>query len=222
MQDMGMPIDRALNVRDINLTPAELLAILEHKRQMTSAGNRPVTLEEAMTHFILHFRVNWLKDKHRRDNRDQLQEIERHKYFRSQNEGRDIGKALAAEEWCANYASIWRAERESLERNGFLKISVVVASEHGLHTRPDSMLAEMCRQFDSEVYLHRQDMTYYNFLLQGRPYLNVSSIIGLLTVDAVQGELLEFIATGPDAKPALETIAHYIRIGSPLEHTMPG
>ncbi len=213
MQNTGTPAERPLNFRDINLTPAELLAILDHQRRMAAAGNPAVTLEEAIEHFILHFRLEWLKEKHRRDNRDQMQEIERHKYFRSQNEGRDIGRALAAEEWCANYAAIWRAERESLERNGFLKISAVVANAHGLHTRPSSRLVEMIRRYDCEVYLHRPDMPYYNFLLQGRPYVNVKSIINLLTLDAVQGEQLEFIATGPDAGPALAAIAQFVNSG---------
>ncbi len=217
MQSTGISAERPLDAGDINLTPAELLAILDHKRRMAAAGNPAVTLEEAINHFILHFRLEWLKEKHRRDNRDQMQEIERHKYFRSQNEGRDIGRALAAEEWCARYAAIWRAERESLERNGFLKINVVVAGEHGLHTRPASRLVEMIRQYDCEVYLHRPDLTYYNFLLQGRPYVNVKSIINLLTMDAVQGEQLEFIAAGPDAERALAAIAQHVKSGSPRE-----
>ena len=57
-------------------------------------------------------------------------------------------------------------------------------------------------------------MEYFNFILQGKKYLNVKSVLCLLTVKAEKGERLEFIATGPQAKTALESIAAYINQGT--------
>jgi len=199
-----------MNIREINLTPAELNAILEHKRIMSEKQSQEITIEQAIEHFILHFRTDWLKEKQHRDTQAQRDEIEKHKYFRSQDEGRDIGKAAAAEEWCAKYAHIWRAECESLERNGFLKVDVVIQSENGLHIKPASTLAALASQFDCEVYLCRDNMDYYNFILQGKKYLNVKSILGLLTMAAKKGDSLEFIATGPEARQALDAIVRMI------------
>jgi len=203
-----------MNVKDINLTPAELQAILDHKCAMSVVHGVEVSLEEAIEHFIEHYELDWMREKQRRDLAEQRQEIEKHKYLRSEKEGHDIGKARAAEEWCAKYASIWRAEHESLERNGFLKISVVIQIEQGLHFEPASTLANLAQQYNCEVYLHRAGMDYSNFILQDKAYLNVKSVLCLLTVKAEKGELLEFIATGTQAKTALENIAVYIGKGT--------
>ncbi|MBI2441673.1 MAG: HPr family phosphocarrier protein [Lentisphaerae bacterium] len=206
-----------MNVKDINLTPAELQAILDHKRTMTLTQGKEVSLEEAIEHFIRHYELDWLREKQRRDLSEQLQEIDKHKYLRSEKEGRDIGRARAAEEWCDKYAHIWRAEHESLERNGFLKINVVIQSERGLHFRPASTLAELAQRFDCEVYLHRAGMDFYNFILQGQKYLNVKSVLCLLTVAAEKGEQLELIATGPQAREALQAIAGHINRAEPAQ-----
>ena len=203
-----------MNVKHINLTPAELQAILNHKRTMSVAHGVAVSLEEAIEHFIEHYELDWMREKQRRDLTEQRHEIEKHKYLRSEKEGHDIGKARAAEEWCEKYAPIWRAEHESLERNGFLKISVVIQSAQGLHMQPASTLANLAQQYNCEVYMHRAGMDYFNFILQGKKYLNVKSVLCLLTVKAEKGELLEFIATGTQAKNALENIAAYIGQGT--------
>lgn len=204
-----------MNIKDVNLSPAELQAILDHKRTMALAKGGEVSLDEAIEHFIRHYELDWMREKQRRDLAEQLREIDKHKYLRSEKEGRDIGRARAAEEWCEKYAHIWRAEHESLERNGFLKISVVIQNERGLHLQPASTLAAMVQRFDCEVYLHRAEMDYYNFILQGNKYLNVKSVLCLLAVAAKQGEQLEFIATGPQAKAALEAVAAYISQSAP-------
>ena len=203
-----------MNVKDINITPAELQAILDHRRSMSVARGHEISLEEAIEHFVEHYELDWMREKQRRDLTEQRHEIEKHKYLRSEKEGRDIGKARAAEEWCEKYAPIWRAEHESLERNGFLMISVVIQNEQGLHFEPASTLANLAQQYNCEVYLHRTGMDYFNFILQGKGYLNVKSVLCLLTVKAEKGELLEFIATGTQAKTALENIAAYIGQGT--------
>ena len=206
-----------MSIPEINLTAAELKAIEEHKYFLSQKRRAEVTIEEAIADFIEHFEADWQREKLRRDNQEQRLEIEKHKYFRSMEEGRDIGKSSAAEEWCQKYAHIWRAERESLERNGFKKITVVVQNEKGLHMRPVSAVAALAAEFDCDIYVHREGMVYYNFLLEGRPYMNVRSILSLLSLGVARGDTLEFIATGSQAGQALEALEKLMRQPEPMD-----
>lgn len=199
-----------MNVKEINLSPAELHAILEHQRAMSQAQGVEVSLEAAIENFMGHCRESWLRDKQHHDIDEQIHEIEKHKYFRSIEEKHDIGKKTAAEEWCARYACLWRAERESLERNGFLQAKIILQSEKGLHVQPAATLAKMAQKYDCDVYLHHDKMNLSNFVLQGKKYLNVKSVLGLISVSAAMGDEVEIISTGPQAKAALEEIAKYI------------
>ena len=193
-----------------NLTAAELKAIEEHKYYLSQQRRKEVSIEEAIDDFVQHVAEDWRREKLRRDNLEQRKEIEKHKYLRSMAEGRDIGGYSAAEEWCQKYAHIWRHERESLERNGFKRIVVTIHNKDGLHVRPVSAVAALAAQFDCDIYVHKDGMTYYNFFLEGRPYMNVRSILGLLSVGAALGENLEFIATGSQAEPALKALAEFL------------
>lgn len=189
-----------------NLTAAELKAVEEHKYYLSQQRGVEVSIEEAIEDFIRNFAEDWRHEKLRRDNLEQRQEIEKHQYLRSIAEGRDIGRTSAAEEWCEKYAHIWRAEWESLERNGFKRLVVTVQNKEGLHLRPVSAVANLSAQFDCDMYVHREDMLFYNFLLNGRPYMNVRSILGFLSMGTVLGDTLEFIATGSQAEPALKAL----------------
>jgi phosphocarrier protein HPr len=193
-----------------NLTAAELKAVEEHKYYLSQSRGTEVTIEEAIADFVQHFAEDWRVEKLKRDNLEQRQEIEKHKYLRSMEEGRDIGKNSAAEEWCQKYAHIWRAERESLERNGFKKMLVTVQNSKGLHLRPVSTVTGLAAKFDCDIYVHREGMPYYNFLLEGRPYMNVRSILGLLSLGTSLGDMLEFIATGSQAEQALKALAELL------------
>ena len=194
-----------------NLTAAELKAIEEHKYYLSQRRGAEVTIEEASTDFLQNFADAWRREKLRRDNLEQRDEIEKHKYLRSLEEGRDIGRSSAAEEWCQKYAHIWRAERESLKKNGFERIWVTIENKEGLHVRPVSAVAALATQFDCDIYVHKEGMIYYNFLLEGRPYMNVRSILGFLSIGATLGDKLEFIATGAQAGPALEALAKFMK-----------
>ncbi len=199
----------------INLTAAELRAIQEHKYFLSENRGVEVTIEEAIADFIENIAADWRRERLRRDNLDQREEIERHKYLRSLQEGHDIGRQSAAEEWCQKYAHIWRAERESLEKNGFQKIQVTVRNPEGMHLRPVSAVATLAAQFDADVYVHKPGMIYYNLVLEGRPYMNVLSILGLLSVGVTLGDSLEFIATGKQAKEALTALTEFLSTEAP-------
>ncbi|HUJ89639.1 MAG TPA: HPr family phosphocarrier protein [Syntrophorhabdales bacterium] len=195
-----------MDVKKIDLIPSELAAIQTHKYFMSLNEGREVSIEEAIQDFVGKYRADWLREKQRRDNEEQIKEIERHKYFRSREKGYDIGSRTASEEWIGNYAHIWREEKESLQAHGFLQVKLVVENEEGLHIKPASKLAEIARDCDCDMYVHRRGMEYYNFVLNGKEYLNVKSVLSLLQLDAIKGEELEFIATGAEAKQGLEAV----------------
>lgn len=197
-------------VHRVDLTAAELKAIEDHKYFLSQQRGQEVTIEEAIDDFLKRYAEAWRREKLRRDNLEQLKEIEKHKYLRSQQEGRDVGTSAAAEEWCRRYAHIWRAERESLERNGFVRVTVRVRDPLGLHMRPSSAIATLATQYDCDVYVHKDGMPFYNFILQGKTCMNVKSILGILSLGIILGDEIEFIATGAQAKDALEAIAREV------------
>jgi len=87
---------------------------------------------------------------------------------------------------------------------------VTVHNKEGLHLRPVSAVASLAARFDCDVYVHKESMPYYNFLLEGRPYMNVRSVLGLLSVGTALGDTLEFIATGSQAEQALQALAELL------------
>jgi len=215
-------MDPDTSLDGIDLTAAELKAIEEHKYYLSQRRGAAVTIEEAIADFVQHFAADWRQEKLRRDNLEQRQEIEKHKYLRSLEEGRDIGGTSAAEEWCQKYAHIWRAERDSLERNGFTRVWVTVQNKAGLHLRPVSAVASLAAKFDCDIYVHKEGMPYYNFLLEGRPYMNVRSILSILSLGTALGETLEFIATGTQAAEALRALAELLTREMPTSGTTQG
>jgi len=192
--------------KKIDLIPSELAAIQEHKYFMSVKESREVSIEEAIEDFVEKARADWLGEKQQRDNEEQIREIERHKWHRSREEGYDIGSRTASEEWIGKYAHIWREEKESLQAQGFCEVRLVVENEEGLHIKPASKLAEIALTHDCDMYVHRDGMEFYNFVLNGKEYLNVKSVLSLLQLDAEKGEELEFIATGAQAQEALDAV----------------
>jgi phosphotransferase system HPr (HPr) family protein len=195
-----------VNTKKTDLIPSELAAIEEHKYFMSLKQGREVSIDEAIENFLEKYRADWLLEKQRRDSQEQIKEIERHKYFRSLEEGYDIGRRRASEEWIGRYAHLWREEKESLQAHGFLEVRLIVENEGGLHIKPASKLAEIARNCDCDMYVHRKGMDYYNFVLNGKEYLNVKSVLSILQFDAAKGEELDFIATGVQAGEALEEV----------------
>lgn len=196
------------------LTPAELKAVEDHKYYLSLREHREISIEEAVEDFLKHYAEAWQREKLRRDNEEQIKEIERHKYLKSKEVQRDIGRHAAAADWCAQYAHIWRQERESLERNGFVQISVQIQNKNGLHLRPTSKLALLAGKYDCDVYMHKPaGMEYYNFMLGHKPYINVKSILSMLRLGVIRGDVLEFIATGAQAQEALDALVRLIKSG---------
>jgi phosphotransferase system HPr (HPr) family protein len=201
------------NIKEIDLSPAELRAIEDHKYFMSQKKGQEVSIEEAIYDFISHYKQAWIKEKLRRDNSEQIEEIKKYKDTRSQEAGYEISENDAAAEWSDTYAHIWRAEKESLKKNGFFTTNVVVQNKKGLHMRPASTLATLTGRFDCDVYVHKEGMEHYNFILNGKKYMNVKSVLGLLALYVCKGEHLEFIATGHEAEEALHAIEIFVKNG---------
>ena len=189
-----------------DLTPAELKAIEEHKYYMSLAAGKAVTIDEAIADFGVKYWADWLREKTRCDNLAQMSEIER----ASMHLGDKAG-----EEGLQELARIWREERESLEHNGFLRRTLKIENQHGLHVRPSGTLVGIAREFDCDIYVHKAGMEHYNFILDGKPFLNVRSVLvavlDLLGLHAAHGDELEFIAYGRQAADALNRIEQVIK-----------
>lgn len=198
-----------------DLTPAELKAIEDHKYFMSKEQKREVTIEEAIADFLKIYQDGWEAQKVREDNLKQLDEIQKHKYLKSKEKGYDVGDE-AVEEWRQKYAPIWRAERESLEKNGFQGLKVVIQNKKGLHVRPCGTLVAIAKKYDCDLYVHKEGMQVYNFKINGKPYMNVRSVLAslnLLTLAAAMHDEIEFIAYGRHAAEALKEIETLVNKG---------
>lgn len=72
---------------------------------------------------------------------------------------------------------------------------VTIRNRAGLHTRPASRLVKTASQFDSEVYLRRD-----NYEINGK------SVIGVMTLAAEQGATLTLVVDGEDENQAADAI----------------
>jgi phosphocarrier protein HPr len=191
----------SIDIRDI--TPAELRAIQDHKYFMSEKKGKEVTIEEAIEDFLKLYMDEWRLEKTRRDNMEQVLKIRDY-----------MAKGGELEDWAEKYAPVWRQERESLQKNEFLNRTVTINIDHGLHVRPSGKLVTIAKKFDCEIYVYREGMEHYNFKLQGKPFMNVKSVLAaleLISMCVSKGEQLEFIAYGKQAKEALDAIERLVR-----------
>ena len=79
---------------------------------------------------------------------------------------------------------------------------VTVRNRAGIHTRPASMLVKTASQFESEVYLRRD-----NYEINGK------SVIGVMTLAAEQGAILTLVVEGDDEEEAADAITELFEDG---------
>ena len=79
---------------------------------------------------------------------------------------------------------------------------VTVRNRAGIHTRPASMLVKTASQFESEVYLRRD-----NYEINGK------SVIGVMTLAAEQGATLTLVVEGDDEEEAANVITELFEDG---------
>lgn len=207
---------KSMSRNEIDLIPSELRAIEDHKYYLSQKEGREVSLEEAIVDFLIDYEDDYLKRKQAEDVAQQNEEIMKYKWIESEREGHDIGADTAAMEWVEKYGSIWRTERESLEKYGFLEMMLVVEDKAGAVI--DMMkLADIAYKKDCELYIHKERMKYYNFTLFGKKeYLNVKSILCPRYLETAKGEKIEFIATGDGALSALPEVRLLINGKEPV------
>ena len=194
------------------IDPSELKAIMDHKWYLSEQARREVSIEEAMDDFRERHRSNWLHSKLDEENKEQIEEISRFKWYRSAEEGSDIGETRAALEWIQRFADLWRRRKETLEANGFMKMEFAVNREEGFTIQPASKLSDMARRFDCDIYFHTDEMEYCNFVLTGKEYLSVKSIICPHALTFRKGDRIEFIAMGAQAREALEALKLFLML----------
>jgi phosphotransferase system HPr (HPr) family protein len=190
------------------LTPAEFKAVLDHKFFMGVDLKREVTLEEALIDFVLLYMDAWLREKTARDNKEQAAEIQKHIYLKSKEAGRDMC-AEAIEEWHSVHAKAWRDYWESLDHNNIKKFSVTVENPKGLHVRPAGNMVQIACAHDCDIYIHKDGMEHYTIKVDGKPYLNVRTVLAilpLLSLAISKGDIIEFIAYGSQADEAIKSI----------------
>lgn len=79
---------------------------------------------------------------------------------------------------------------------------LTVRNRAGLHTRPASKIVKTASQFDSEVYLRRD-----NYEINGK------SVIGVMTLVAEQGATLTLVVDGDDEEQAAEALTELFNDG---------
>lgn len=72
---------------------------------------------------------------------------------------------------------------------------VTVSNQAGLHTRPASMIVRTASQFDSDVYIQKD-----NYEINGK------SVIGVMTLAAEQGAELTLVLEGEDEEEAADAL----------------
>lgn len=197
-----------------NITPSVLKAVESHKKELSKKLNRIVLFDEALKDFLANCYEEFKREKIKKDNQDQLKEIDRHKWIESEKAQKDLFPN-AMNDWVIKFAKQWRKERESLEKNGGIIVQIMITEPEGLHMRPSSTIAEIARKNDSHVYVHRvnKPLQYSSFILDGKEWLNVESLFTILQLEIIQGDIVEFIATGNNAKQTLDEITLAISNG---------
>ncbi len=79
---------------------------------------------------------------------------------------------------------------------------IAIPNETGLHARPAATLANAAKGFQSEIKLKLDDRT-----------ANARSITSIMTLEVEHGSQVQVIATGPDARQAVESLAKLIASG---------
>lgn len=80
-----------------------------------------------------------------------------------------------------------------------IKKKIQIKNPMGLHARPASIFVRIANKFESEVTVKKDD-----------EIVNGKSIMGLLTLAANQGSILDIEVTGPDAEQAMKELEEFL------------
>lgn len=83
--------------------------------------------------------------------------------------------------------------------SNFIKKKIQIRNSQGLHARPASLFVRIANKFESEVLVKKEDEV-----------VNGKSIMGLLTLAANQGSVLEIEVSGSDAEAAMKALEDFL------------
>ncbi len=89
-----------------------------------------------------------------------------------------------------------QAEAETVE--GGVEATFVIQNEHGLHARPSAVLVNEVKKYDAEILVQNLD--------RNTPLVKAKSLMKVVSLGVQKGHKLRFVATGNEAKKALEEI----------------
>jgi hypothetical protein len=192
---------------EINLIPSELKAIEKHKWYLSEQQGKEVSFEEALDDFLNNYEADWMKEKQCMDCKEQTDQILQYKWFRSEEEGHDIGKNAASKEWISKYAHIWREERESLEANDFTEMVIKIEKDTQIKT---IVISDIARYYDCDIYIHKDIMKFHTFVVAGKKYLNIKSILCPALLNFRKDEEVCFLTICTKADEVLVSIKNKI------------
>ncbi len=85
------------------------------------------------------------------------------------------------------------------------KITLTLTNAQGMHARPASLLTKLVKDFQSEIYFYKND-------IDNKKY-QPKSILSVMSVGAMKGDKLTFVAEGSDEKEAIKAIKEFIEGG---------
>ena len=80
-----------------------------------------------------------------------------------------------------------------------VKKKIKIRNPQGLHARPASLFVKIANRFESEVTVRK-----------GKEAVNGKSIMGLMTLAANQGSVLELETSGLDAEQAMAQLEQFL------------
>jgi phosphocarrier protein len=80
-----------------------------------------------------------------------------------------------------------------------LTLSIKIINKQGLHARASAKLTQIANQFDSDIWIEKNDKK-----------VNAKSIMGVMMLAASQGSDVIITTEGPDEKEALNSIVTLI------------
>lgn len=81
----------------------------------------------------------------------------------------------------------------------FVKKKIKIKNSQGLHARPASAFVKIASKFESDVIVKK-----------GSESVNGKSIMGLMTLAANHGSVLEIEVSGPDAAEAMNELEQFL------------
>jgi phosphocarrier protein HPr len=83
-----------------------------------------------------------------------------------------------------------------------LEKEFTIKNKNGLHARPAAQFVKLAGQFQSEIWVEKDD-----------EQVNGKSIMGLMMLAAAKGEVIKLSVEGSDAEKAMSSISELINSG---------